>query len=223
MAALVTLAELRTRALQRANMENTQFITTAEANQVVNTNAYKLWNRLARAVPRYFSKDFAIVTVPSQVAYPFPPDFHSVQAVYAIEQNDRWRPLRNLTDTQRQVFRPPQGNYQVTLRYTPTFTKLVTDSDTLDGVAGLDELIVLGAARDFLIKEQNEAGPVVDEMRELMVDVMSFGTNRDIGQPEYVTEVEDYEDWPYPYAQAVNAYQIRAGGLDLYSVAPVWP
>src|SRR6476620_5232152 len=104
-----TLLDLRTRARQRANMESSTFVTEAELTRLVNTHHYRLYNRLALAVPYYYSRDFQIVTVPGQIPYALPPDFRSAQVVYAVEQVDHFRPLRNLTDFQRNVYRAPVG------------------------------------------------------------------------------------------------------------------
>jgi len=217
-----TLLDLRTRARQRANMENSTFVTDAELNRLVNTHHFRLYNTLAIAVPYYYSKDFAITTVAGQIPYPLPPDFRSAQVVYAVEQADQYRPLRNLTDFQRNVYRAPAGTYSVSLRYTPMPTPLVADADTLDGFAGYDEFIVAALARDLILKEEGDVGTLIDEMSQLKAEIVAT-LPRDQGQPEYVTEVEYAIDWPYPYRQAVNAYQIRAGFLDLYAISPVWP
>ncbi len=203
-------------------MENSTFVTDAELTRLINVHHYRLYNRLALAVPYYYSKDFPIVTVPGQIPYPLPPDFRSAQVVYAVEQVDQFRPLRNLTDFQRNVYRAPAGAYNVTLRYTPLATPLVGDLDTLDGFSGYDEFIVAAVARDMILKEEGDVGALIDEMNQLQAELMA-SLPRDQGQPEYVTEVEYAIDWPYPYRQAVNAYQIRAGFLDLYAISPVWP
>lgn len=217
-----TLLDLRTRARQRANMENSTFVTDTELTRLVNTHRYRLYNRLALAVPYYFSKDHPITTVAGQIPYPLPEDFRSSQVVYAVEQLDQYRPLRNLTDFQRNVYRAPAGAYNVMLRYTPTPPPLVDDGDMLDGFSGYDEYIVAAVARDLILKEEGDVGTLMDEMAQLAAEITST-LPRDQGQPEYVTEVEYAIDWPYPYRQAVNAYQLRAGFLDLYAISPVWP
>jgi hypothetical protein len=219
---LVTLADLRTRSRQRANMENSTFVTDVELTRLVNSHRYRLYNALSMAVPYYFSQDFAITTVPGQIPYALPADFRSAQVVYAVEQADQYRPLRNLTDFQRNVYRAPAGAYSVVLRYTPTPPPLVGDLDTLDGYSGFDEFIVAAVARDMILKEEGDVGTLIDEMAQLKAEIMAT-LPRDQGQPEYVTEVEYAIDWPYPYRQAVNAYQLRAGFLDLYAISPVWP
>lgn len=218
----VTLLDLQTRSRQRANMENSTFVTDAELTRLINSHHYRLYNRLAIAVPYYFSKDHPITTVAGQIQYPLPPDFRSAQVVYAVEQIDQYRPLRNLTDFQRNVYRAPAGAYSVMLRYTPTATTLTDPADTLDGFSGFDEFIVAAVARDMILKEEGDVGTLIDEMNQLAAEIIA-SMPRDQGQPEYVTEVEYAIDWPYPYRQAVNAYQLRSGFLDLYAISPVWP
>lgn len=225
MASNVTLATLRTRVRQRANVENSTFVTDAEVNGLVNMAWRRVYNEIVRAVPYYYSTDYTITTSAGTQSYALPSDFRSLQAVYSVEDAGSYyyRPLRALTDVDRVAMRAPRDTYTVLMRYTPAPATLSSDSDAIDGVSGYDEAVVALAARAVLTKEEADVSAVNLEYQEALRDVISNIGQRDQGLPQYVTEVEAITYWPYPYRQAVNAYQLRAGYIDLYSLHPIFP
>jgi hypothetical protein len=223
MAANVTLLTLRTRARQRANVENSQFVTDAEVTSLVNAGIARLYNDICRAVPRYYSTDYTITTVAGTISYALPAAFRSAQGVYAQEATDYYRPLASISDVDRAAMRAPSGAYTIILRYTPAPPVLALDADTFDGISGYEEFVVAFVARAILTKEEADISAVQLELDEARRDVLDNVGARDQGAPVYVTEVENITSWPYPYQMAVNAYQLRAGYIDLYSLKPIFP
>jgi hypothetical protein len=209
--------------LERAQMTNSGFASTTEVNRLINVRRRLLHLRIAKAVPYHYSTDYAFNTVAGTIPYALPADFLWCQDLYAAEDVDHYRPIRNLTGWQRNVYRAPQGAYSLVLRYTPTPVDLSADADTVDGIIGYDEWIVASAARCLLLKERDDVSQITGELRELEQDIIESISFRDQGQPQMITEVEMATDWPYPYRQAINGYQLRGGFVDVFQLTPAWP
>lgn len=205
-------------------MENSTFVADSELTGYVNVNCQEVYDMLVEASPPdYFSTDYTITTVAGTIAYALPSDFRSLQQVYAQEATDYLRPLTLITDVDRIRFRSPQGAYTVIVRYTPAFTDLSGDSNTFDGISGWEELVVAMCARDMLLKEESDVSGVMQKIVMLQERIRSQAHNRHQGMPRYITDVDAITQWPYPYRQSINAYQLRAGYLDLYTLHPVFP
>lgn len=228
MTAAVTRLVLRTRIRQRANMESSQFVTDTEINDLINVHLTELYDILVEASPPdYFSSDYSFNTVAGTVATALPSDFRSLIAVYTIPQTDFYRPLRQITDVERARYRAPQSAVAMVMRYVPVPPQLTTDADpvtgSFDGVSGWEELIVSMAARDCLMKEESDVSTLDGKIARLTARIESQAAKRNLGSPTYITDVDELDASPYPFRAGVNAYQLRAGFLDLFSAHLVYP
>lgn len=70
----LTLLQIRTAAIQRANMENSQFVTTAEWNQMINQSYYELYDLLVQKYGNdyYVAPPLTIVMNGTSQLYPLP-------------------------------------------------------------------------------------------------------------------------------------------------------
>jgi len=69
----LSLAELRLRAQQRADMVNSQYVTNAEWNFFINQSMYELYDILITAYQDYFeAPEVSFTTTGSQYTYPLP-------------------------------------------------------------------------------------------------------------------------------------------------------
>lgn len=227
MSALVQRLDLRTRARKRANMENSTFWADADVNTQINIYVAGLYDMLVEAgPPDYFSADATIVLVSGTVAYALPSDFRSLQEVFSIEGADFYRPLEQINDKRRLFYRAPQSAGSVLLRYTPAPPLLTADTGAggvFDGVSGWDEWIVCSTARAMLIAEESDVTELNSELGMLGARISAQAKNRNQGGPNYMGSVDDIDNYPYPYANTVNAYTLRAGFLDIFSLQPVYP
>lgn len=227
MAYLVRLDTVRTRVRERVHLETSTFVTDTEANRLINVHRRRLQFRLARNVPSFFASDASLSVVAGTIAYTLPADFMSLQAVWVVE-GSRYRPLRGMNDVQRSVLQAPMASCTVAVRYTPHPVDLVADSDTFDAYTCADEWIVCACARSIRVKEETDLSGVSLEMQDLENDILSSLSMRDAATPEYVTEVEYRDAYPYLSVSNLDSYQLRGSGvsgtfLDLYSfTAPAW-
>ncbi len=94
------------------------------------------------------------------------------------------------------MFRPvPNGGSIMQLWYVPRPTDLVTDSDTVEGIAGWDNFIVIDAARQAMEKEESDTRSLVQEKAYLIKEINRSAVSRDAGSPATVTDVYANGGW----------------------------
>lgn len=225
MAYTVTRSEIRTRSQMRAGMENSDFVTTAEWNYIIQSNYRALWDLFAEvAPPDYVRSTQSITTTAGTTDYALASDFYKLIGVYIVEGTRR-HPLPKLTDVDLGAYDAPSGAYSVEVRYFPTCPILTADSGAggvLDifGV-GWEELLVQMNARDALDKEESDVTSIVQRIGELKSDVRS-AAGRDIGGPEYITDVYEVM-YPQFYGSKLGAFKQWGGYVSLYAPTLVWP
>ena len=93
---------------------------------------------------------------------------------------------------------PSSGTYR--MYYAPAYTTLSIDSDTVDGVNGWEEFIVLDSAIKCLIKEGSDHDDLLRERQMMLNRVDEMGGNKKLG-PFRITDVKgayygiDPADW----------------------------
>ena len=92
----------------------------------------------------------------------------------------------------------PPGAYAITMWYVPTAPILVSGSDSFDGIAGYEEIVVLSAAIKLLLKqEQFEHAQAQMGERERQEQSLTSSLTRDSDEPERVNDVTNL-DVGYP-------------------------
>ena len=85
---MATLSELRTLALQRADKENSRFISTAEANNYINLAYGELYDLLVSQFADYYSTTVNF-TLSGTNTYALPADFYKIRGLdYLISANN---------------------------------------------------------------------------------------------------------------------------------------
>jgi len=210
----MTLLELRTLIRQRANMENSQFVTDAELTNYVNASYAELYDLLVSRFEDYFIQDpyqFTLTNSVSKAALPSdfyklrgvdlqlnsPTDWVSVSQYNFAERNTRklnqarygnfvsYRVLGS--NIQVMPAESAAGTYQ--LWYIPRIVKLENDSDSLTGVMDFEEYIVVDAAIKCLIKEESETSVLLAVKEQLRQRILTMSSSRDAGTPERVGDV----------------------------------
>jgi hypothetical protein len=87
------------------------------------------------------------------------------------------------------------GVYQ--LWYIPIYTPLTSDSDTLNAFIsnnGWEEYIVLDVAIKMLNKEESQTSHLVKEKDLLVKRINSMAGDRDVDQPERISDVRQWRN-----------------------------
>lgn len=192
MASLVTLATLRQSAQQRADMENSTFLSTAEWNGLINASAKWLYDKLVAAYEDYFEKEYSFTTTSNQDTYALPSDFYKLlgtDQVLGNGQSITLEPYEALKRNSYQAYN--QAGNVINLRYIPTFTNLSADGDTFDGVNGWEEFIIVDAARKAAMKEEafDLANALQLEKNDISSRIDDLVVNRDGGFGDRVNDV----------------------------------
>lgn len=221
---LVTLAQLRTRARQRADQENSEFISDSELNGYINASIAELHDLLVSAYGEdyFLATPQAISTVAGTADYSLSSDFYKLKGVDCRLNNNEWFSLRPFNFNERNrnqdvtwgliggpdiryrimgskiKFSPtPNGVFSVQIWYVPTATTLSLDSDTLNDINGFSEYVIVDAAIKMLLKEESDVSVLLAQKEQLKRRLEIMAENRDAGQPESVSDVyaENNEFW----------------------------
>lgn len=212
----ITLLELRTRARQIADKENSNHVTDEELTSYVNMAIAELHDLLIGAYSSdYFIDTEIFSTVANETTYALPSDFYKLRGVDAAIRTGEYASLRPFNFNERNrndsfaswglmtgpsiryrllgnniVFSPaPDSVYSIRLWYVPQATVLVSDSDTLTDLNQYSEYVVYDAAIRILTKEESDIGPLMVKKQEIVQRIKEMAQNRDAGQPEAISDI----------------------------------
>lgn len=166
-----TLLQLRTRVRQRTDNEGpSEFVTDTELNQLINSAYQELYALLARE-SLHRSESVSTITATGADDYAVPTGLLGIIGVYRtydldkvpLERfPDKFRPggrtgdalMYRVSGTRLVLYpKPSSGTYDVV--YIPTCPVLTVDADSVEGVVGWEEFIVIDAAINVLAKEES--------------------------------------------------------------------
>jgi hypothetical protein len=206
MALNVTLLDLRTQVRDRADVKHSTFVTDTEINSYINSAYAELYDMLVKSTEDYYIVSAPIVFNGAVDKVALPSDFYKLNGVdYSI--NGIVQPMEKFVFQDRNkyvyntnvvryrivkdsiVLKPLPAAQTITIWYTPSITPLTSDGDTVDGVNGWEDWIVLSAAIVCLIKEESDVSMLLAEQAGLSKRIKEMSINRDQGKPERVTDV----------------------------------
>lgn len=226
--ATITLLELRERARDRANQENSTFVSDVMLNSYINYAISDLRDIITSKVGEdYFAIEASFTLSANQETIPLPADFYKllwvevmvdgptanptyvklnrfeiaempaapyglanpwVNLKYRLRANNLW--LSPVSST---------GGQTIRIWYNPLPQTLTSDVDTLDGLNGWDEYVVLLAARKALVKEEQDVSDLDREILFMNQRLEAMAPNRDQAQPMRIYDNERSESsylWP---------------------------
>lgn len=217
MATTLTLGDLRQRVRERADMEGSQFVTDAELTGYINQSAYELYDLLVlRYGADYFATSTNITTTGLTDSFALPTDFYKLLGVdLQLSGQDQWTSVRPFMFAERnryphqavasfagftpcryrlfgsnlKLMPTPTAGQVYRVWYVPRWTELEADSDTLDGVSGWTEYVIVDAAIKCLIKEESDPSALMAVKGGLEKRIEAAADNRDIAHPQRVQDV----------------------------------
>lgn len=222
-----TLGGVRAAVRQRCDMVNSQFVTDAELNGYINASAQELWDVLAQKFgDDYFVADpYSFTTDGTNDKYALPADFLKLLAVdvlvnagttqyvnvprFNTMDRNRFGPYGNVLPYGRinlyykllgsniWLTPLPYAGQQIRLLYTPRFVLLVGDTDTLDGVDGWEEYVVVDVCIKALAKEESDASVFMQQKAALLERIEAASEHRDAANPQTTTITQGQNGvWP---------------------------
>lgn len=219
-----TLSDLRTRARQRADMVNSQFISDSELTSFINASYAELYDLLIQTYEDYFvsSETFTLASSDAGVRA-LPSDFYKLKGVdydlngsyvtlYPYDWNTRNLRQQSVSSLYRRDFdlsyRVMGSNLRLEPRdnatgsfqlwYVPSYTALSADSDTVDSNItrnNWEEYIVIDTAIKMLAKEESSTNHLIYEKQQMVKRIEASAMDRDVDQPERISDVNHRNDW----------------------------
>lgn len=225
----VTLAALRSQARQRADQENSNFISDSELDSYINASTAELRDIIVSAYGGdYNLENVTFATTGSTESYDLPSDFYKLRGVDVndttnLSATDGWHVLKPFTFEERndgdinwsrrsgfldfsryrlvgnQIrFSPiPQTERAVRLWYISVSPVLTGSAETVDGVNGFEEYIVVDSAIKMMQKEESDVSVLLGQKAQLLRRIEEMAANRDVGSPDRITDVhyDPYQLW----------------------------
>lgn len=114
--------------------------------------------------------------------------YPNVTSTYFGVFNMRYRVMGN-----KLTFIPtPAAGQYITMHYIPKLAVLLQDTDTLDGINGWTEYVIVRAAKYALDKEESDTSMLVQELIYLKQRIEDSAMNRDAGQPDTISNSRGY-------------------------------
>jgi hypothetical protein len=191
--------------------------TATSLDAFINASADELYDLLTLKFQDYNLSSSSLTTVSGTGTYALPSDFYKLMGVdityngrtygldeFSFRERHRYEPGDvNLPDlpkyrlegTNLRLRPTPTGVYSGTVWYTPTRTQLVSGSDTLTGVSGWEEYVVVDAAIKCLLKEESDPSALMAKKAELKQRIEEAASVRSPAAPSRVVDVEGLNDW----------------------------
>jgi len=216
---IITLAELRTQSRQRADMENSNFVSDVEYNANINASLAELHDILIGAYGEdYYIEDFDFNAAANQADYDLPDDFYKLRGVdvklntagaaeyYSVRRfnfNERNRYTQQglwqinglpfiryrLVGSKLRFSPAPDQNTEVKIWYIPRSVVLVNDTDEFDDINGYAEYVIVDAAIKALNKEESDVSVLMAQKEALRQRIIAMAQNRDAGESESVSDI----------------------------------
>lgn len=226
--ATITVGTIKTRARQKADMVNSNYVTDAELLNYVNEAFFNFYDLITSSFEDYN------LTGPSSFSisagsntYSLPSDFYKLVGVdraldssatefYALDRytwSKRNRYTRSNyfsgTFSKKLMYRITGGSLRVIpesdapgnyqLWYIPLATALTSDSDTIERYNGFEEIIVIDAAIKMLNKEESDVNLLMLERQRQEMRLQKMLIDRDIANADRVEDVTEGYDYYEDY------------------------
>lgn len=214
----------------RADMVNSDFVTDAEILTYIQSSQQELYDLLVTTYGENYYSSIAstITTDGSNDRFALPTDFYKLLGCsllwqsgtpsqyltmkpFAFADRDRFNtgavafgrqtPLRYRLEAGNLWIKPfPASGQVIQLYYVPRLTVPTASTDTIDGVNGWEEYIVVDCAIKCMQKEESDCRVLMAQKDALTRRINAAAANRDAGEPATVADTRrDYDAgdvWP---------------------------
>lgn len=211
----ITLAQLKSQARDRADMQSSQFVSDSELVNYINGSIAELHDLLIAAYDNdYFITEYTFDTVAGTATYALPAAFYKLRGIDSRVSGDQWFTLQPFNFNERNsqnelvaylaygnnfryrlvgsniMFTPaPTGVYNMKMWYIPVATKLSSDSDTLSDLNQFAEYVIVDAAIKMMAKEEADVSVLAAQKAELRRRIEIMGQNRNADKADSITDI----------------------------------
>lgn len=212
-----TLGNLRQQVLERAD-ERLSRVPATELNTMINQSYAELYDLILSVSPEFRLTHQDITVTSGQATYTLPSDFYRSRGLDVLGTDSRWYCLerfvfayRNVVqlvtnredtrygveDNQLRLYPSPTWGGTVRLWYHIAPTRMVADADTIDGVAGWEEYIVLDVCLKIKAKNEEDTTPYQMQLEKVKARITSMASQRDISEPMRILPALPIWTWRY--------------------------
>ena len=228
-----TLLQLRTLCKFESDNVGQSFITDPEWLVYINSSYQELYGNIVEHFGNdYFTQTpatgFSVVTDGINQFFALPPDIFKLLGVdLQVSAPNYWVSLKPFQFAERNRLSImnnliPMAGQTVRLLYVPRATLLVVDADTIDGVNGWEEFIVVDACIKALAKEESDVSVFAMRREKLEQRLASEIENRDAGSPARVADVLGRRARAMQYRLNGNNLWLIGNGMPGYGAAGDW-
>lgn len=211
--ALVTLADLRLRARQSADMVNSLLVSVAELDGYINASYAEYCDLITNAYEDHYLNDPEQFDIVSGNTFDLPSTFYKLVGLDFLDGGE-WVEVKSFEWNQRNSnsSRSYNNRYHPKLRYRiqgnklrmipvdqatgtyrhwsiPLFVPLVDATDEIDGYNGWEEYIVIDSAIKCLRKEESSIKDHLVAKAAMIERITESSKNRDLGETHGTTDV----------------------------------
>lgn len=189
-----TLADLRARGLDYADMTGSSFPVTDRVTDYANDGLSKLHNLLVSQ--EYFREVESYTLVAGTESYVLPSSFYKAQRVWRVSSGRRYMVDRfNLSQIDGYKTTGPASGDSVELWYAPQLRRLTEETDKVSVALpnGWEDYVALHIAVRLLLREESDAKPLASERQMALQDVLAHCEPRDEGMQDEIEDV--YGRW----------------------------
>lgn len=213
---MVTLAELKTQSRQRADMEESEFVSDSELISYINASIAELHDLLIASYnDDYIMSEHTFSADGTSIEFDLPATFYKMRGVDVKFNNGNWTTVKRFNFNRRneeqnsfawnlvglpyleyrlvgskiRFNRVPDAGMQFRMFFHPVASKLTLDTDSYDDVNQYAEYVVVDAAIKMLQKEESDVRVLAAQKEALRQRIISMAANRDANEPGSVTDV----------------------------------
>lgn len=215
-----TIDALITELEYECDIEGDAHLSSAEKFTIMNGAIAETWDLICDSgLGEKYIKKANFSTVAGTLEYDLftiASDFYRVSNLYAVESQDRLRPLRRINPTEILTFTPPTSAVSLRLYYLP-YSPVLTTGQSFDGINGWEEHSVLTAATKVKRKREEDLRYVLSRKTELEKRIKSMG-KVDFGEPPRISRKRSTRRDPFQlFNQSANAYLVRGDNLEIFN------
>ncbi len=219
-----TLGQIRLECQQRLDLVNSSFIGNPEWLSYINGSAFELYDKLVYAYGANYNlaPPYIFTTDGQSEFYPLPIDLykHLGLDVQIANTTSGYLPVPRFNFAERNKFMVPYQvfygirtnlHYEIAgsklwvlpiaaagqnmrLHYVPRFTKLMNDTDVLDGLSGWEDYVKVDVCIKAGNKRETDVSVFMAQKSELGQRIDEIAIERDIGSPATVVDTRAVED-----------------------------
>jgi len=213
MARSFTLAQIRSRVRQLADIEDSTFISDSEVNSYISESYAELYDLLLSSGLSYFESSDSI-TGTGSATYSLPADYYGTVRIDR-DAGDYLVPLRPIGPNEVPNFSEASNQFAVAYRvvgsnvtlypppssgtykhlYIPAPDDLDVDTETVDGVSGWEQYVIYDAAIKCMEKEESAPAHLSARLDRIKMRIEEAAQNRMWGDTTTIAETAEGDDW----------------------------